>query len=175
MPCPRAASSNSTSNFRPILNFKAYFFPFQASGKCNAFQLVHYVDSNSLIPPSQSGFTKFYSTETFLVRLLTASAGMPWRRGDDPFVCSAIVLYSVFAARQSVRSAFVLACERNLLIGMCFMFVSSLRWYWVGTLHLPSFVPGVTLQRTISVCVTQKDDFIIIWCEEHQPVVEACT
>ena len=98
------------------------------------------------------------------------AACMPWRRGDDPFVCSAIALYSVFAARQSVRSAFVLSCERNLLIGnnlgfgMCFMSVSSLTWYWVGT-----------LKRTVSVCVKHQDDFILIWCEEHQPVVEEFT
>ena len=82
---------------------------------------------------------------------------------------------SIFAARQLVRSAFVLSWERNLFIGMFYVCViSDLILYWCSSLS--SFIPGSTLQGIISVlCVKHKDDFIIISCEGHQPVVEAFT
>ena len=38
---------------------------------------------------------------------------------------------------------------------------------------LPSFITGSSLHRIIPVCVKHKDDFIIISCERHQPVIEA--
>ncbi len=44
------------------------------------------------------------------------------------------LLYSrVFDARYSVKWAFVWSCERKRFIGMLWMSVSSLIWYWIGS------------------------------------------
>lgn len=50
-------------------------------------------------------------------------------------LCSDVLLYSIdSAARQSVKSDFVLSCERNWFIGICLIFVSSLTRYCIGAL-----------------------------------------
>src|SRR5688572_2402230 len=36
----------------------------------SSLQLVHYLDTNSLMPPLQSGFRKYHSTESLMTRLL---------------------------------------------------------------------------------------------------------
>ena len=38
--------------------------------KCVSVELVHYLDLHSLMPPLQSGFRKFHSTESLMVSLL---------------------------------------------------------------------------------------------------------
>src|SRR6218665_3236849 len=56
-------------NYRPIANVS---FLSKIIEKIVAGQLTAYLDRNNLLPPCQSGFRKFHSTETLLLRLLSA-------------------------------------------------------------------------------------------------------
>ena len=56
------------ANYRPIANVS---FLSKVIEKIVAGQLITYLDGNNLLPSCQSGFRKFHSTETLLLRLLS--------------------------------------------------------------------------------------------------------
>src|SRR5688572_10343101 len=59
--------------------------------------LLNYLDSNNLLPPSQSGFRKGHSTESLLLRLLSDIYG-----AIDRSQLTLLALYDVRAAFDSV-------------------------------------------------------------------------
>jgi hypothetical protein len=91
---------SSPSNYRPISNLS---FLSKLLEKCVSYQLVHYLDSNSLMPALQSGFRKFHSTETLIMRLL-AEVFQAFDRGQ----VTLLALYDISAAFDTVDHAILL-------------------------------------------------------------------
>src|SRR6218665_466697 len=81
-------------NYRPIANVS---FLSKIIEKIVAGQLTAYLDRNNLLPPCQSGFRKFHSTETLLLRLLSDIYG-----AIDIAELTLLALFDVSAAFDTV-------------------------------------------------------------------------
>jgi len=90
----------SPSNYRPISNLS---FLSKLLEKCVSVQLVHYLDLHSLMPPLQSGFRKFHSTESLMVSLL-ADVFHAVDRGH----VTLLSLYDIIAAFDTVDDSILL-------------------------------------------------------------------
>jgi hypothetical protein len=81
-------------NYRPIANVT---FLSKLIEKVVAMQLVAYLEGNKLLPQNQSGFRKFHSTETLLLRLLSDIYG-----AIDRTQLTLLALFDVSAAFDTV-------------------------------------------------------------------------
>ena len=91
---------SSPANYRPISNLS---FLSKLLEKCVSVQLVHYLDLHSLLPPLQSGFRKFHSTESLMVSLLAEVF-----RAVDCGHVTLLSLYDISAAFDTVDHTILL-------------------------------------------------------------------
>src|SRR6218665_2087223 len=102
MPVIKQAGLDPTapSSYRPIASVT---FMSKVVEKLVSFQLFSYLDSNNLIPSSQSGFRKGHSTESLLLRLLSDIYG-----AIDKSQLIFLALFDVSAAFDSVDHVLLL-------------------------------------------------------------------
>lgn len=91
---------SSPSNYRPISNLS---FVSKFLERSILSQLSAYLDSNSLMPPLQSGFRKFHSTESLMTRLFADIFG-----AMDSRQVTLLALYDVSAAFDTVDHSILL-------------------------------------------------------------------
>ena len=91
---------NAPSSYRPISNLS---FISKFLERSIFSQLSAYLDSNSLMPPLQSGFRKFHSTESLMTRLFADIFG-----AIDSRQVTLLALYDVSAAFDTVDHSILL-------------------------------------------------------------------
>jgi len=127
------------ANYRPIANVS---FLSKVIEKIVAGQLITYLDGNNLLPSCQSGFRKFHSTETLLLRLLSDIYG-----AIDRSQLTLLALFDVSAAFDTVDHEILLNMRLHVSFGLSGNFFE-----WIGSfLHGRSLsvVHGPTRSRWV--------------------------
>src|SRR6218665_3929565 len=129
-------AANPAVNYRPIANVS---FLSKIIEKIVAGQITPYLDRSNLLPACQSGFRKFHSIETLLLRLLSDIYG-----AIDRAELTLLALFDVSAAFDNVDLDILLK-RLNVTFGLSGSFLG-----WIGSfLHERSFsvVHGSTRSR----------------------------